>query len=136
MGGNHLPLSGAFDGEGLWEGPDDLDGDDDSFLDPAPVPELVVTKQWGLVLPDGQIAWDSWQGIPFSNPLDRLHMVSKLQATANDVGWNQDDFLSRYSWATRNQIARVLYQDTGFYGLIDSAVSHEDTATPEESGTP
>lgn len=129
-------LSAVFDGQDPFP-----EGVEEEFMivdttppRPAePLGELVITKQWGLLLPGGDIAWNSWQGIPFDNPLDRLHMVAKLQATANDVGWHQDEFLARYGWVTRNQIARVCYEDTGCYGLTDSEASQpEDIAITQE----
>lgn len=136
------PQSGACDGQERWAGPDDIFPEEDPVIvdssppPPPPLGELVVTKQWGLVLPGGDVAWNSWQGVPFDNPMDRLHMIAKLQATANDVGWHQDEFLARYGWATRNQLARVLYEGTGSYDLTDSAASQPEdleNAQKEES---
>jgi hypothetical protein len=89
-------------------------------------PELVVSPQWGLRLPRGEVAWNTWQGVSFFDPLDRMLMVAKLQQTGLDMGFAQDqlgEFLGRYGWATRNQIATVVYEDTGTYSLIDPEVS-------------
>lgn len=92
-----------------------------------------VTEQWGLRLPDGDVAWNSWQGIPFDSPLDRLHMVATLQKTAQDVGFDPEDFLARYGWETRNEIAQVVYEQTGSHPLMADEVS--EVGTPVESAT-
>lgn len=90
-------------------------------------PELIVTPQWGLRLPGGHIAWNSWAGIWFDHPLHRLTMIAKLQATAGELGFSEGPqvsaFLAQYDWVTRNQIATVVYEDTGAYLLTDSEVS-------------
>lgn len=132
-----LPPSGAFDGEDLWEGPDDLWPPDPQISDTASAPQLVVTKQWGLRLPGGDIAWGFWQGIGFDNPLDRMKMVATLQKTAKDVGFGEGEqtaeFLAHYGWVTRNQIATVVYEDTGAYALTDTEVSTVGTPVGEAS---
>lgn len=140
-----VPPAGVLDEEGPWDGPDDLwpeEEDVDEVADPPHIaetpsePALVVTQEWGLRLPGGDIMWNNWQGTPFYYPLDRLQMVSKLQQTAAQVGYAPGDqteaFLAQYSWATRNQIARVVYEDTGSYTLLASEVS--ELGTPQVEG--
>jgi hypothetical protein len=94
--------------------------------------EKVVRIQWGLRLPNGEVHWDTWSGISFFTPLDRLKMVATLQKTALDMGLNEGDqtkeFLNKYSWQTREQTSRISYCNTVSYALTDPAVS----AAPEE----
>lgn len=128
-----------------FEGPDDLwppespdpepekeKKEEPQIADTASEPELVVTRQWGLRLPDGRIAWNSWSGITFDDPLDRVRMIANLQKTAEQVAFEQQDFLAHYGWVTRNQIAAVVYEDTGAYSLTDSEVSARSTPTGEQ----
>lgn len=89
--------------------------------------EVVTTLQWGLQLPSGEVQWGSWNGIDFSTPLDRLRMVATLQQTAFDMGFTEgkqsDEFLNKYGWQTREQIARIRYKNTEVFSLTDPAVS-------------
>jgi hypothetical protein len=109
-----------------WDGPDDL-------WPPEPVPEeidkSIVTREWGLKLPGGDVVWGSWQGVPFDNPLDRVHMIAKIKQTAQDSGWDPEEFFVNYSWVTRNAYTTVDYQLTEAYSLMDPAVS----GTPSRS---
>jgi hypothetical protein len=109
-----------------WAGPDDIWPEDPVIADTGSEPELLVTPQWGLKLPSGQIAWNSWSGVQFGDPLNRMLMVAKLKRTGLDLGFAETqlgEFCSRYSWVTRNQLATVVYEDTGAYLLTDPAVS-------------
>jgi hypothetical protein len=135
------------------EGPDDIWPPEEyrqelaSPATPELNPELIVTQQWGLRCPGGEVHWNLWQGIGFEHPLGRLKMVATLQQTALDMGFAEDQvgsFLDYYGWVTRNQIATVVYEDTGAYPLTDSAVSavgtpengelpHDDSSQPTES---
>lgn len=139
--------SAALDGERpIDEGPDDLwpaEDDDPVLGDTEPPrialsePELVVNRQWGLKLPNGDVHWVHWNGHAMGHPLDRVRLIAKLQKTAEDIGlapgWQTDDFLSHYGWVTRDQIASVVYKDTGAYPLTHSQVSALDTPSTGET---
>lgn len=119
--------SSALDGEDLWDGPDDLwPAETAQIEETLSTPEVITTQQFGLRKPNGEIIWNVWNDpplvIPFDNHLDRLRMVATLRKTADDVGFDADEFLSHYGWATRNQIAAVVYEDTGAYPLTDPTV--------------
>lgn len=104
------------------------EGPDDTWpSEPEKTATTRITHQWGLRLPDGEVAWNSWQGVPFDNPLDRVHMIARLQQTAQDTGWSELEFLAAYGWVTREEHAQVTYHVTGSYPLTDPAVS----GTPE-----
>ena len=136
-----LPPHGLDDeNPARWSGPDDMWPDnltswpeEPVIADTASEPELVVTMQWGLALPSGEIAWNSWSGVQFGDPLNRVLMVAKLKRTGLDLGFAEDqlgEFLCRYGWVTRNQLATVVYEDTGSYALIDPEVSAQ--VAPEQ----
>jgi hypothetical protein len=116
----NLPLSLP----GAYEGPDDTWPDEEvnELEMVSPTPEIEITTEWGLVLPGGHIAWNHFQGVYFDNPMDRIHMIARLQQTAQDVGFEMEEFLGRYGWATRSKIAAVVYEGTGAYGLADQQV--------------
>lgn len=147
--------SATPEGGQAWDGPDDLWPDQEcdelrlatelinssELTDTASKPELIVTQQWGLRLPSGEVVWNSWQGTSFEHPLDRLRMVAILQKTATDLGFREEtekihDFLSQYSWATRNQIASVVYEDTGTFPLTASEVSKTNGLDASGTGHP
>jgi hypothetical protein len=124
------------------EGPDDLWPADDptpapQILDSGTDSELVLTHQWGLRLPNGDVHWGQWNDTDFSHPLGRLRMISILQKTALDVGFSEglqvSEFLCHYGWVTRNQISRVVYEDTGSYALTDKRVSATDSPVEGEN---
>lgn len=138
----YQPPEGALDGEQPWDGPDDLwpqeppqevelVSDEIYLKDTRSAPETVVNQQYGLRLPSGEIRWNSWQDISFANPLDRLRMVATLRASAAHMGFAEVEFISQYGWVTRNQIAQVVYEDTGAYHLTDPAIS--EVVTPGET---
>ena len=61
-------------------------------------------------------------------------MVANLQKTAADLGFVADEFLAHYGWVTRNQIATVVYEDTGAYPLTDPVVC--GVSTPPTGKSP
>lgn len=120
------PLHTEIETESPFDGADDLWPEDPIIAETHSEPELILTHQWGLQLPSGDIAWLDWQGTQFANPLDRLMMVAKLKKTALEIGYAEDqigEFVNRYSWVTRNQLATVVYEDTGAYSLTDPEVA-------------
>lgn len=125
------------DGDQEWTaGADDLWPDDDAkpqIASTASEPELIVIRQYGLVLPNGQIAWNQWGNMSFADPFDRLRTIAALKKTADQVGFGVEEFLARYSWVSRNQIGTVVYEDTGAYQLTDPTVCTPDTPAVVES---
>lgn len=160
---NEPHLGASQDGEDFLidEGPDDLWPADKAPCIPSGTmqspeqieqtnsePQLIVSPQWGIVLPSGSIAWQLWQEHNLNDPFERLRLVGAIQQTAIDIGLATGEqsagFLSHYGWVTRNQIATVVYEDTGAYSLTDARVSklhplaEEDTDehTDESSDDP
>lgn len=128
------PPSGVLDGEEIYEGADDLwppDPPQEQLFgfgefqigNTRSAPETIVTQQYGLRLPSGEIRWNTWEDIAFGNPVDRLRMVATLQNSAAHMGFDEAEFLAQYGWVTRNQIAQVVYEDTGAYILTDPQIS-------------
>jgi hypothetical protein len=143
------PVSSTLDGEDLLDtqGPDDLWPAEQLSLDldvPQPRPEVLVGEQWGIKLPSGEVEWNMWAGTHLNNPLDRAQMIARIQKHALDAGYSEQqfpEFLAPYKWVTRNQIATVVYEDTGCYSLTDPAAialgapnDLEDTHDDDESG--
>lgn len=137
VGTSKVLPNAAFDGEDFWAGPDDLWPEEPATLQAVAEaederPEIITTPQWGLILPGGEIMWNSWQGIDFDHPLGRLRMVATLQKTALEMGFAPEqvsEFTASYSWATRMQVAAVIYESTGEHALTDQIVS----ASPDDS---
>lgn len=126
-----------------FEGPDDVwpaepivRSSEAQITDTASEPEVLVHEQWGLKLPDGTIMWGSWQNLSFATPMDRLLAIANLQKTAADCGFSEGEqiaqFLAHYGWVTRNQIATVVYEDTGAYALTDPPATDPGTPLAEE----
>ena len=146
-------LPGSYRANDFWDTPDTSAPDErDETPDGAEVseapdivednifPQLLVTQEWGLLFPTGKIAWGSWQGVSFGNPVDRIHMVAKLQKTAEELGFEQRYFLAHYRWVTRTERAHVTYEDTGAHDLtapeafaddVPSGEQHDDDDDPE-----
>jgi hypothetical protein len=119
------------------EGPDDLLPPEDAhtaiverLANPLveQEPEILVSDQWGLKLPSGEVSWNVFQGTHLNSSIDRVQMIARIQQTALDAGFSQEqltNFLSNYEWVTRSQIASVVYEDTGSYSLTDPQASQE-----------
>jgi hypothetical protein len=141
LGASRVLENAAFDGEDVWLGSDDLWPEEPARLqlvaeshDDDP-PVTIKTLQWGLVLPGGETMWNTWQGINFDHPLGRLKMIATLQKTALDMGFAQEqvsEFLEAYSWATRYQVAAVVYEDSDACSLTDPAVTASGTESPDD----
>jgi hypothetical protein len=111
------------------EGPDDLfpqDPDQATIGSQTPErgePEIMVGQQWGLRLPSGEVHWNMWQGVHFAHPIDRAKMVANIQKTLADIGLapgeQTEEMLAQYQWVTRNQLATVVYEETGTYSLAN-----------------
>jgi hypothetical protein len=130
-----LPPAGVADDD-FWDGADDTWPPEVGNIAEIPSePEIIVSQQWGLRLPGGNIAWNGWQGHSFEHPLDRLKAIASLQKTALDLGYTQEnsfEFLVRYRWVTRQMIASVVYEETGEHELNAPEVSAVGTSVTTE----
>ena len=79
--------------------------------EPATKTESYDVVEYGLVLPDGNVSWSQWLGRPFSTVLDRVSIIELLKRTAAQVGFPEDDFLSRYGWTSREVTMTKTYRD-------------------------
>lgn len=125
------------------EGPDDLFPAEPDYVTARleidipddPRDEWTAYKQWGLVLPNGETHWNSWQGNNFTHPIERTQLVAKLQATAADIGLapgeQTDLFLSKYQWITRT----VLCKETGTCPLAHPQAFEMDAPEPGGSNS-
>lgn len=74
------------------------------------VEEFIVTE-FGLKLPNGEVAWGQYLGRLLVTGQDRATMVAVLKQTASEVGFAEDDFLARYSWVTRKVLVRRTFPE-------------------------
>ena len=58
--------------------------------------------EYGIRLPNGQVHWGSYSSRPIDTPETRRIFVDVLRKTADDLGFSQDEFLSRYAWHGRH----------------------------------
>lgn len=85
---------------------------------------ITESEQWGIELPSGEIAWDTWQGADLSDNDARMQLRERIINTARELGFDVDDFLGQYQWAAR----RVTYHPVGFQEispLLDSTDANE-----------
>lgn len=84
--------------------------------------------EWGLVLPDGTVAWGSYKGHPLATPADRARMFLVLSQTAADLSFPDEVFLRHYEWTSRTVADPV--------PLTDLQALCGDTGPPEEESLP
>ena len=66
-------------------------------------PPAAPSVQVGLKLPNGNVLWDNalFCGNPLATPEQRALLLHALSKTAVELGFDEDEFLSRYGWAKR-----------------------------------
>jgi len=108
--------------------------------DPPPVPPEPPAapprfEQFGLKLPNGNIAWTTYAGHPLSTSQERGQLVEVLRRTAVDLCFDADDFLSHYGWARRLGVPAVQWGDIELYPLVVEDES-KDVVLPALSDIP
>lgn len=60
-------------------------------------------EEIGLVLPNGRVVWppNEYKGYPLDTPQARYVLLKVLKKSAEDLDFNEDQFLAQYRWATR-----------------------------------
>lgn len=91
------------------------DHEDESM--PSHITEIT---EFGLLLPNGQVLWNSYSSHSLATPADRQVMVQILRKTAEECGFAQDAFISNYSWVSRK--VRTEVTDLGTFALGDSTI--------------
>lgn len=121
-------------GSDIWSDADDLwpgEPVSDTPSNPPevipPEQEVVILDEWGLILPNGTIQWNTWNGNHFSLVTDRIKMVSQLQETANQCGHHPESFLSCYGWIRRKKVCVITLGEPVIY-----AVSEDEALQLEE----
>ena len=84
-----------------------------------------LKTEWGLVLPDGTVAWGSYKEHPLDTPQDRARMLLVLRQTAADLSFPEETFLRHYEWTSRTVSDPI--------PLTDLQALCGDTGPPEES---
>lgn len=87
--------------------------------------ESTVTR-YGLRLPNGQTVWGQYKGHDLDTPLGRSRLFIALTKTANDLDFDEAQFLGHYKWSTRTETTT----DTGCVPIT----SQEALRPVEESG--
>lgn len=86
--------------------------------------------EYGLLLPNGQVLWNNYNGRSLETPADRLEMVQVLRKTAQECGFPEDGFVANYQWIHRKVDITVL----GVFPLGDpSVIESEDTVVEGDS---
>lgn len=89
-----------------------------------------VRTEYGLTLPNGLIAWNEFRGHPVQTSQQRWHLLQVLRKTADEIGFSEGDFLSRYGWVSRS-VTTVIRDKQSW--VIDSS---EVCTAPAESDNP
>jgi hypothetical protein len=88
--------------------------------DAAPNPAETFYVDYGVTLPNGNVHWTIYNQRLVNTPSARADFVQALRNTADELGFNQDEFLSRFRWHTRH----VHLTDLGSLPITaDSAVT-------------
>ena len=64
-------------------------------------------NQFGLGLPNGEVLWNTWNGHTFTTADDREKMHQTLIMTAQQCGFDQEEFLQSYTWHQRTVTTTV-----------------------------
>jgi hypothetical protein len=57
--------------------------------------------EYGLQAPNGQVSWGTAVGRPINTEAERQVVVLVLRRTAEELGYPEDEFLSRFRWVPR-----------------------------------
>jgi hypothetical protein len=81
--------------------------------------ETVVEEhlEYGLQLPNGQVTWGTAIGRPINTEPERQLVVLVLRKTAEELGFPEAEFLSRFKWVPRN-VQRI----DRLHSIDDSAI--------------
>lgn len=57
--------------------------------------------EYGLQLPNGDVHWGSYLNRPINTEAERSVMALVLHKTAEECGFDEDEFVGRYQWVRR-----------------------------------
>ena len=57
--------------------------------------------EYGLKLPNGNTFWGQWGNNVINTPASRSVFREALGQTAVELGWDVEEFVTRYKWVTR-----------------------------------
>jgi len=122
-------ISAALNGEAMMPDPPPLP-------EPPPPPAAPPRfEQFGLKLPNGNIAWTTYAGRALGTPQEREQLVEVLRRTAVDLCFDANNFLSHYGWARRLGVPAVQWGDIELYPLVVEDES-KDVVLPALSDIP
>lgn len=91
---------------------------------------ITEITEFGLLLPNGQVLWNTYSNHPLATPADREMMVQVLRKTAEECGFTESEFLSHYSWVSRRVKTEIT--DLGHFPLTDPTVVTVDNPVNSE----
>lgn len=63
--------------------------------------------EFGLGLPNGKSVWGDYHGYSFKTEADRQLMLAVLKKSAEDTGFEEDEFLECYTWTARKVVTTI-----------------------------
>lgn len=88
--------------------------------------QVSVRTEFGLCLPNGQISWGGYRGHPTETAQHRWTLLQALRKTAEEVGFDEADFLSRYSWVSR-EVTTIIKDE------VSHSIDNEMICLPPEN---
>lgn len=83
--------------------------------------------EYGLKVPNGAVHWGSFLNRPLDSAEARTVFVAVLKATAAEMGWDETEFLSRYTWQGRH----VHLTDLGVVPITSEAAAPSLEVQPD-----
>lgn len=63
-----------------------------------------VVVRWGIVLPNGDVSWNDFQGFDLNSVDGRRRLVAALSKAASNLGFFPQALLGLYKWAQRTEL--------------------------------
>ena len=76
---------------------------------------ISARTEYGLSLPNGTVAWNEYRTHPIQDEQQRWLLLQVLRKTAEEIGFDEDEFLSCYGWVSRSVTTTI--RDTKNYPI-------------------
>ena len=87
--------------------------------------------EYGLQLPNGDVHWGQYLGRPIKTEAERNQMAAVLHRTAVECGFDEEEFVARYSW-----VARGIQPVDGIWAIDDPEVAPAPEQETAQVATP
>ncbi|QDH91877.1 hypothetical protein SEA_PHRAPPUCCINO_47 [Mycobacterium phage Phrappuccino] len=94
--------------------------------------KVVETVQYGVRLPNGTVSWGELGGHNLNTAEGRAALLGALRASAENLGFSEEDLLRQYRWTTRR--TTVLSVETGDLPITDQSAFGPVGETGDDSG--